>query len=216
MSEVLGNINIIFYILAFIVGGIPFGYVIVKLTTGLSLLKFGSGGTGATNVYRILKEKKPNIAKLGAIATILLDATKGLVVILIMKLLGISYEAQWSVALLCVIGHCYSPFLGFNGGKGVATAIGSVFLLIPVEGAIGLLAWIIMGKKSKISSLSSVSGVIVALLASYITPNFLPNSINIISQIDTRTPLVLICIFILYTHFDNITRLIKGEENKVL
>lgn len=213
MLDVISNINIIFYIIAYLAGGIPFGYLIVKIFYKINILDIGSGSIGATNVYRALKDKTPNAKKI-SILTIILDSTKGLVIVLLAKIFGLSYETQWAIAVLSVIGHCYSPYLKFKGGKGVSTTIGSVILLIPVEGIIGLFVWLMIGKVFKVSSLSSLIGASVAILCSFILPP-LPPQISITVQIGTHTPLVILLILIIYTHIPNIIRLIKKEENKL-
>lgn len=217
MFEVLSNINVIFYLLAYLCGGIPFGLILCKVFFGISLRELGSGSIGATNVYRVIKEINPQKAKFFSILTIILDAVKGLIVVMLAKVFGLSYETQWMIAVLSVIGHCYSPYLNFTGGKGVATAIGSVFLLIPIEGSLGLLIWFLVGKIFKISSLSSLAGVLSGLILTFIIPYTLPlpQSINIVAQIDSHAPVVLIGVLILYTHIPNILRLIKREEQKI-
>ncbi|WP_104743211.1 glycerol-3-phosphate 1-O-acyltransferase PlsY [Helicobacter cinaedi] len=214
----LSNINVIFYIIAFMFGGIPFGWLLVKLIYKQDIRQVGSGSIGATNVYRAVKELDERKAKALSILTIILDATKGLIVVAFAKMLGLGFSAQWLIALLAILGHCYSPYLGFKGGKGVATAIGSVLLLIPVEGACGLIVWGIVGKVFKISSISSLIGVLSGIIFTFIIPYVvpLPDSISIIAQIGTHTPVVLIGLFILYTHIPNIKRLFSGKESKVL
>lgn len=214
----LSNINVIFYIIAFLFGGIPFGWLLVKLIYKQDIRQVGSGSIGATNVYRAVKELDERKAKIFSILTIILDATKGLIVVAFAKMLGLGFSAQWLIALLAILGHCYSPYLGFKGGKGVATAIGSVLLLIPVEGICGLIVWGIVGKVFKISSISSLVGVLSGIILTFIIPYVvpLPDSISIIAQIDTHTPVVLIGLFILYTHIPNIKRLFSGKESKVL
>ncbi|WP_276896157.1 glycerol-3-phosphate 1-O-acyltransferase PlsY [Helicobacter japonicus] len=218
MLYVLSNINVIFYLLAFIIGGIPFGWLLVKMLYKVDIRQIGSGSIGATNVYRAIKEKDEKKAKILSILTIILDATKGLIIIAIAKIMGLSYDTQWTIALLAIIGHCYSPFLGFKGGKGVATAIGSVILLIPIEGICGLIVWGIVGKVFKISSISSLVGVLSGIVLTFVIPYILPlpDSISIIAQIHTHTPVVLIGLFIIYTHIPNIKRLLSGQEGKVL
>lgn len=212
----LSNINVIFYLLAYLIGAIPFGYIIVRWGYKIDLLNIGSGSIGATNVYRALKDITPRAKNL-SILTILLDSTKGLLVVLVAKMVGLSFETQWAVAILSVLGHCFSPYLGFNGGKGVATTIGSVILLVPFEGSLGLLAWFIVGKVFKVSSLSSLIGVSVGILTTFITPYIgLPEGISIMAQVGTHTPLVLLLILIIYTHIPNIMRLIRREEGKIL
>ncbi len=214
----LSNVNVIFYIIAFMFGGIPFGWLLVKLIYKQDIRQVGSGSIGATNVYRAVKEIDERKAKMFSILTIILDATKGLIVVAFAKMLGLGFSAQWLIALLAILGHCYSPYLGFKGGKGVATAIGSVLLLIPVEGICGLIVWGIVGKVFKISSISSLVGVLSGIILTFIIPYVvpLPDSISIIAQIDTHTPVVLIGLFILYTHIPNIKRLFSGKESKVL
>lgn len=215
---VFSNINVIFYVLAFIVGGIPFGWLLLKVLYKTDIRQIGSGSIGATNVYRTLKERGEKKAKPLSILTIVLDASKGLIMVALAKAVGLSYETQWAIALLAIIGHCYSPYLGFKGGKGVATAIGSVLLLIPVEGICGLIVWGIVGKVFKISSLSSLIGVLSGIVLTFVIPYILPlpDSISIVAQIHTHTPVVLIGLFILYTHIPNIKRLFSGQEGKVL
>lgn len=217
MFEVLSNINVIFYILAYVIGGIPFGLLICKSVYKINLREIGSGSIGATNVYRAIKEVDPSKAKFYSILTILLDATKGMIVVALAKIFGLSYDTQWMIAFLSVIGHCYSPFLNFSGGKGVATSIGSVFLLMPIEGSIGLIVWFIVGKVFKISSLSSLIGVLSAIVLTFIIPSLfsLPEYIDINSQIHSHAPVLLIGALILYTHIPNIIRLIKREEKKI-
>lgn len=215
---ILSNINVIFYILAFIIGGIPFGWLLVKLSLKTDIREIGSGSIGATNVYRALKEKDEKNAKFLSILTIVLDATKGLIVVALAKAFSLSYETQWTIAFLAILGHCYSPFLGFKGGKGVATAIGSVLLLIPCEGICGLIIWGVVGKVFKISSISSLVGVLSGIALTFVLPYSLPlpDAISIVSQIHTHTPVVLIGLLILYTHIPNIRRLFSGQEGKVL
>ena len=214
----LSNINVIFYIIAFMFGGIPFGWLLVKLIYKQDIRQVGSGSIGATNVYRAVKELDERKAKIFSILTIILDAIKGLIVVAFAKMLGLGFSAQWLIALLAILGHCYSPYLGFKGGKGVATAIGSVLLLIPVEGICGLIVWGIVGKVFKISSISSLVGVLSGIILTFVIPYVvpLPDSISIIAQIDTHTPVVLIGLFILYTHIPNIKRLFSGKESRVL
>lgn len=214
----LSNINVLFYIIAFLFGGIPFGWLLVKIFYKRDIRQVGSGSIGATNVYRAIKEIDERRAKTFSILTIILDATKGLIVVAFAKMLGLGFSAQWLIALLAILGHCYSPYLGFKGGKGVATAIGSVLLLIPVEGICGLIVWGIVGKVFKISSISSLVGVLSGIILTFIIPYIvpLPDSISIVAQIGTHTPVVLIGLFILYTHIPNIKRLFSGKESKVL
>ncbi|ANV98179.1 glycerol-3-phosphate acyltransferase [Helicobacter enhydrae] len=217
MLEILSNTNVIFYLLAYFIGAIPFGLLICKVFYHINLREIGSGSIGATNVYRAIKEVDPTNAKKYSILTILLDSFKGLFVVALAKFYGLSYETQWSIAVLSILGHCYSPYLNFTGGKGVATAIGSIFLLIPIEGLLGLIVWFVVGKIFKISSLSSLLGVLSGIVFSFIVPYCfdLPQNIDILKQIGSHSPVIIIGILILYTHIPNIIRLIKKEEKQI-
>ncbi|WP_269843837.1 glycerol-3-phosphate 1-O-acyltransferase PlsY [Helicobacter anatolicus] len=212
------NINVIFYIIAFLFGGIPFGYVLTKIFYKIDITQIGSGSIGATNVYRALKDIDSKNAKKFSLLTIILDATKGMFVVLLAKIFDLEYSVQYMIAILAILGHCYSPYLNFRGGKGVATAIGSIILLIPIEGILGLLVWGFVGKVLKISSISSLLGVLSGIFLNFLIPYIisLPDSINIIAQIHSHAPVIIIGILIFYTHIPNIKRLFKGEEKKVL
>ena len=126
--DLLSNINIQFYIVAYLVGGIPFGLLLAKKFTSIDVRESGSGSIGATNVLRVLKESNPALAKKIAIATLLLDALKGVAILLIAMMMDLSQQTMWMIAILAVVGHCYSPYLKFEGGKGVATGMGVMLL----------------------------------------------------------------------------------------
>jgi glycerol-3-phosphate acyltransferase PlsY len=199
--------NLIFYIAAYLIGGIPFGYLLAK-KYGINVKEHGSGNIGATNVLRVLKEFKPEVAKKVAATTLIFDALKGAVIILIAKMMGMSLETQYTIAVLSVVGHCFSPFLKFEGGKGVATTAGVMLVLLPIETMIGLVVWFLMAKFVKISSISSLTGILVGIASSYIIhPNLFDGS---------HAPLVIIAIIVFYKHVPNIVRLIKGEEKRVV
>lgn len=215
-AEVLSNINVIFYICAYLAGSIPIGAILVKVFANKNILQIGSKSTGATNVYRAFVDISPSKAKFFSLLTLILDAIKGFIVVLIAKFYGLSFDTQYAIAIFAILGHCYSPFLGFNGGKGVSTAIGSVILLIPIEGILGLLVWGFVGKVLKISSLSSLLGVLSGIILTFIIPHLfsLPASININEQIHTHAPLIIIGVIILNTHTENIKRLFLRQEKQ--
>lgn len=137
----LTNINVIFTLLGYLIGGIPFGYALMKIFYGMDITKIGSGGIGATNVLRALQSRGVSNAKQMALLVLILDLFKGMFAVFLSKWFGLDYSLQWMVAIASILGHCYSPFLNFNGGKGVSTIMGSVVLLIPIESLIGLVVW---------------------------------------------------------------------------
>ncbi|WP_273212416.1 glycerol-3-phosphate 1-O-acyltransferase PlsY [Helicobacter rodentium] len=203
------SLNGIFYTLAYLVGGIPFGLLYGKYLGGVDIRQVGSGSIGATNVLRALKETNPKIAKKVAILTMLSDALKGVFILMVAKAFGISYEAQWMMAFLVVVGHCFSPFLKLEGGKGVASSVGVIAVFLPLEALLGLVIWFVVGKLLKISSLASLFGVICGVGSSFFLHPEIPH-------ITTHTPLILIMCIVLYKHIPNIIRLIQRKEQKVL
>ncbi len=213
----LTNINVIFTLLGYLIGGIPFGYALMKIFYGMDITKIGSGGIGATNVLRALQSKGVSNAKQMALLVLILDLFKGMFAVFLSKWFGLDYSLQWMVAIASILGHCYSPFLNFNGGKGVSTTMGSVALLIPIESLSGLVVWFFVGKVLKISSLASILGVSTAVVLVFFVPYMhIPDSVNILKEVGTQTPMVLIFIFTLIKHAGNIFNLLAGKEKKIL
>jgi glycerol-3-phosphate acyltransferase PlsY len=203
------NQNILLYLAAYLIAGIPFGYLLAKQFAGVDIKQAGSGNIGATNVLRVVKEKDPKLAKkLGAI-TLFLDAIKGMIVILVAMMLDAPESTLWTIAVLAVVGHCFSLFLGFEGGKGVATGFGVLLVLMPIPSLIAIAVWLGASKGLKISSLSSLIGLTALLIASYILYPDVPG-------IHSHAPLWIITLIIFYKHTPNIVRLIKKEEGKVV
>ena len=208
--ELFFNINVQFYILAYLIGGIPFGLILAKKFTSIDVRESGSGSIGATNVLRVLKESNPSLAKKIAISTLILDALKGLFVLALARwVFDLSYETQWMIAILSIVGHCYSPYLKFEGGKGVATSLGVMIFMLPIETILAFIAWFITGKVLKISSLSSLIALITLLASSFIIHPDLP-------VIKTHAPVLIIAFLIVYKHIPNIMRLFSGKESKVV
>jgi len=202
------NQNILLYLAAYLLSGIPFGYLLAKQFADVDIKKSGSGNIGATNVIRVVKEKDPKLAKkLGGI-TFFLDAIKGVVVILIAKMLGAPESVLWTIAVLAVMGHCFSAFLFFEGGKGVATGFGVLLVMMPIPALIAIVIWLGAAKGLKISSLSSLIGLVAFLIASYILYPVVPG-------IGSHAPIWIIALIITYKHIPNIVRLFKKEEGAV-
>jgi glycerol-3-phosphate acyltransferase PlsY len=202
------NQNIILYLAAYLISGIPFGYILAKQFAGVDIKQAGSGNIGATNVLRVVKEKNPALAKKLGAATLFLDAIKGAVIILIAKAIGAPESVQWTIAVLAVLGHCFSPFLGFEGGKGVATGFGALLVMMPVPALIAIAIWLAAAKGLKISSLSSLIGLAAFLVAAYLLYPDVPG-------IHSHAPIWIIAFVIFYKHIPNIIRLFKKEEGTV-
>jgi len=203
--DFLFNINVQFYIAAYLIGGIPFGLLLAKKFAGVDVKAAGSGSIGATNVLRVVKETNPALAKKLGIATLVLDALKGVVVLVAAYFMGLDESVLWTIAVLAVLGHCFSPYLGFEGGKGIATGMGVMIFMLPIETTIALIVWLVMAKTVRISSVSSLTGVLSLLISSFIIhPNM------------AHAPVVFIVTILFYKHIPNIIRVIKGEEKRVI
>ncbi len=202
------NTNILFFLAAYLVGSIPFGSILAKTFAGVDITTAGSKSIGATNVLRVVKETNPKLAKKLGIATVLLDAFKGMLVLFVALYYGVSDSTLWAIAILAVLGHCYSIYLGLEGGKGVATGLGVYLVLIPIPTLIGAVVWIVCAKVLKISSLSSLLGLVGVIVSA----TFLNDGLNVGSNV----PMYIIAFIIIYKHIPNIIRIIKGEEKKVI
>lgn len=203
--DFLFNTNVQFFIAAYLVGGIPFGLLLAKKFAGVDVKASGSGSIGATNVLRVVKETNPALAKKLGAATLGLDALKGVLVLVVAYFTGMSEATLWAIAVLAVIGHCFSPYLNFEGGKGIATGMGVMMFMLPFETIIALIVWGIGAKTIRISSVSSLSGVAALLISSfYIHPDM------------AHAPVVFIVFILYYKHIPNIIRVFKGEEKRVI
>jgi glycerol-3-phosphate acyltransferase PlsY len=182
-------------LVSYILGSIPFGYIIAKIK-GVDITKLGSGNIGATNVGRFLG--KPYF-----FIVLFLDAIKGFIPTILFKLLfGLEYGIL--AGLFSVIGHSYSIFMKFKGGKGVATGLGVSIALIPIETIIGFGVWFLVLMIFKIMALASI----ISAISVFIVVLFLEKSslIKIVCGI--------IAVLIVLRHKSNIERIIKGTEPK--
>ena len=206
--EFFSNINNLFFLAAYFIGGVPFGLILAKIFAGIDVKESGSKSIGATNVLRVVKEKDPALAKKLAIATLFLDAFKGIAVLSVAKLMGLPDASLWAIAILSVAGHCFSPYLMFEGGKGVATGVGVLLFMLPDVTAVALVVWFILGKTLRISSLASLGALATLIIASYIIYPEIPN-------IYSHAPIWIIAIIVVYKHIPNIIRLLTGKEKRV-
>ena len=195
-------IILLFVIIAYLIGSIPTGYIIVKLKTGKDIRTIGSGSTGATNVKRVLGKKYFFIV-------MLLDALKGALPVLLAKLfcnvaVSIGLVPVLS-AVAVILGHSKSIFLQFKGGKSVASGVGTILALNWIVGIIIALIWGVITYTTKYVSVGSI----IALLISPFVMYFLHSPIAYVVYC------VLGALYIVYLHRENIKRLISGNENKV-
>lgn len=215
---------ILLLLCSYLIGSIPFGLVIGKLIKKTDIRKQGSKNIGATNAVRVLG------IKLGAFV-FLLDVLKGLLIMIIAKILittgiwenGSKFFIGY-YGLAAVIGHCFSIYLKFSGGKAIATSIGVVLFLTPAVGIFGLLVFITIFLIWGYISLASTSGAVAIVLSSIILflvkPDF-SNSVflNGFLPIFSLENLIIYLIFltiIVYKHRGNYKRLINGTESRFL
>ena len=185
-------------VVAFLLGSIPFGLVISTLFYKTDIRKSGSGNIGAMNALRTL-------GKGGAIAVLVLDAAKGLVPAAIAMYVLHDPHLAAVVAGCAVLGHCFSPWLGFKGGKGVATSFGAIFGLCWPAGIACVLGWLAGALSTTYSSVGSMLGNLVAPLALwYFTRDAWITGFGVFAAL-----------FIFYTHRENIDRIRHGRESGI-
>lgn len=198
------TILILSIIVSFLCGSIPTGYIIMKKFYGIDIRTKGSGNIGSTNVKRIAGLKTAVLTQAG-------DVIKGLVPVALamyishIVVLPVPSEVYLClVAMAAVLGHDYTPFLSFNGGKGVNTTLGAFFLLSPFSITLGVLMYFVLKKATDIVSIRSLALGITIPLTCIIFKK--PLAIIITST--------LACILMIYRHKDNIKRLAHHEELK--
>ncbi|MBE6047602.1 MAG: glycerol-3-phosphate acyltransferase [Clostridium sp.] len=195
---------ILIILFAFFSGSIPTGYIIMKKFHGIDIRTKGSGNIGSTNVKRIAGMKTAVATQAGDVIKGLLPVAVAMCIANIVQL-PVSKDAYLCmVAMATVLGHDYTPFLGFNGGKGVNTTMGAFFLLSPFSIALGVMMYFGLKKFTDIVSIRSLAlGVTISVTCILFKK---PMPIIITSFIAS--------ILMIYRHKDNIKRLINHEELK--
>jgi glycerol-3-phosphate acyltransferase PlsY len=187
----------VFAVIAFFIGSIPFGLLVSRAFYNRDIRKSGSGNIGAMNALR-------SLGKRGAIAVLLLDAAKGIIpAALVVHFFGLKVGAI--VAAAAILGHCFSPWLKFKGGKGVATSLGVLFVLCWPAGIAAVIGWLVGVLATTYSSVGSILAHLVAPFALWYF---------------TRNPWltgygVLAALLIIYTHRENLARLRAGQEQGI-
>ena len=215
---------------AYLLGSIPFGYILVRISTGTDVRAQGSGNIGATNVARTGKKGL-------AIATLLLDALKGVLAVFLARLFSLQefltrrpiditqpdyaqaardmslsiqnhlYVAMAVAALFAILGHMYPIWLKFKGGKGVATGLGVFLAIAPMAVLIALVFFLLVVAATRYISLGSIVAAAVFPIAFYYT-NPQHGTLAILGMI------AAVSLLIIWKHRENIRRLVAGNENK--
>jgi acyl phosphate:glycerol-3-phosphate acyltransferase len=191
------NITLEFLLLevfAYLCGSIPFGLVISTLVKKLDIREYGSHNIGSTNVARVLGKKW------GALV-LLLDGMKAVIPLVLAKYLYNDYEVVMAITTcIVVLGHIFPIWLRFNGGKGIACLLFSLFVLDYRLGLVFLCSWVLVFAIFRISALSALSGIIITLIFSFFISKVYFVMIFVLAPI------------VFFKHRENIVRLISGKE----
>jgi glycerol-3-phosphate acyltransferase PlsY len=190
--------RIVIVIVAYLIGSIPFGYLIVRRKIGADIRQTGSGGTGATNVSR-------RAGKAAGILTLLLDAAKGSLAVLIAKAVAGDDWVIAAAAIAALVGHIFPVWLGFRGGKGVATGVGIFLVLAPVA---LLCAGVVFVAIVALTRYVSLGSIVAAIL--------IPVFVWLLS--DLRPLLIAATVgaaLIVFAHRGNIQRLVSHTESRI-
>jgi len=206
-------------ILSYLVGSIPNSIIISRVVKGIDIREHGSGNAGGTNVMRVMGWRYGVIA-------ILLDAFKGVVAVVFIARLhygGMPFEnvtpfddftlVQIIAGISAVIGHIWTVFAGFKGGKGIATALGMLNIIVTIDMLVAVAVFAIVVSVSRYISLGSILGAIAVPLTLVIRENLF--HVNIEGYGTLLPFLIFVSLLVIYTHRKNVVRLINGNENKV-
>lgn len=185
-------------VFSYIMGSFPSALVAGK-RHNIDIRQHGSGNLGGTNTFRVLGKKAGYIVSIT-------DLLKGAIAALLGLLVANDYETGVWCGIAATLGHSYPIFAGFRGGKSVATGGGALFVLNPIATLIGALAFAIMLFSVRYVSLASIIAALTVGLLGFVT----------VDSVAGAWGTLFICLFVIYRHKANISRLLKGTEKKVL
>nr|WP_314260045.1 glycerol-3-phosphate 1-O-acyltransferase PlsY [uncultured Devosia sp.] len=189
---------IIAAVLAYLCGSIPFGLLLTRAAGLGDIRAIGSGNIGATNVLRTGNKGL-------AAGTLVLDALKAAVPVLLARHFLGGESAAMVAAVFAFLGHCFPVWLGFKGGKGVAVMIGSLLALSWPVGLIFLAVWLLIAFAQKMSSLAALTASATAPIFAYV----------ITGNVWLAGTVALLALMLFYQHRENISRLMAGTESKI-
>jgi acyl phosphate:glycerol-3-phosphate acyltransferase len=206
-------------ILSYLIGSIPTSIIVSKAVKGIDIREHGSGNAGGTNVMRVLGWKH-------GLLVIFLDAFKGVLAVVVVARLhygSMPFEnvtpfddftlVQIIAGVSAVIGHIWTIFAGFKGGKGIATALGVLTMIVTVDMLIGVGVFVLVVTISRYVSLGSILAAVTVPLALVVRENIF--NVNIPGY-NTLLPFVIfLALLVIFTHRKNVIRLLNGNENKV-
>ncbi len=211
------SISIVFLVLSYLIGSIPFGLIIGKAIKGIDIREYGSGNIGSTNAIRVLGKKVGYLV-------FICDVFKGMLVIIILKLLD--SNGVWTTPIefffygaAAIIGHSFSIFLNFKGGKAVATSLGVVLILTPISAIACLIVFLIILLISGYVSLASTGATLTVIITTWILYAIGYQATNVLDYfISSPGLLVATCYTVLSSliilkHTKNYKRLLNGTES---
>ncbi len=207
-------LQIIFLIISYLLGSIPWALIIGKLVKGIDIREHGSKNMGATNAFRVLGFKY-------GLLVFALDALKGGIVLFIMKYNFFNFDLgdfiihPLSYGACAFLGHLFPIFAKFKGGKGMATASGIVLFYHPIAFTAGLITFIIVIITTRFVSLSSCVTAIAVLITSFFFKDNYYITIGDITITYFSQVLVFICVFLIVKHIPNFKRIINHTESKI-
>ena len=191
-------------IIAYLIGSIPFGYLVVRAKGGGDVRQTGSGGTGATNVSR-------RAGKTAGVFTLLLDALKGALAVMVAKSVLNADNTDWLIAaaaIAVIVGHIFPIWLAFRGGKGVATGVGVFLVVVPMAVLCAAVIFVAVVALTKYVSLGSILAVATIPLFVWL----------FVLEVDLKPLLTAALVgasLIVYAHRGNIARLMSGTESRI-
>ena len=191
----MGTSSLLWIGVGYLLGSIPFGLLLTK-AVGINIREVGSGNIGTTNVLRTGNKGL-------AAATLLLDAGKGAVAVLLGQHFG-GVEAGILAGVAAFLGHCFPIWLGFKGGKGVATLLGVTLAAVPLAGVIALVAWVLGALTTRYSSVGGLASALAAPVAAVA-----------LGKPHSAIALAVMTAILTWKHRDNIARLRAGTESRI-
>lgn len=187
----------LFVVLSYLIGAIPASYVAGRMAKGIDLREHGSGNLGATNTFRVLGAKV-------AAPVMVFDILKGTFPVIAFGQWDGSNDWRWALAYgaAAIVGHVFSIYMHFKGGKGVATSAGVFLGLAPLALGIGLLVWLLVLRGTRMVSAASISAALAVGVALPLTP--VPAEVRVLGY--------AVVAFVIFSHRSNVARILNGTE----
>lgn len=186
-------------IIGYIFGSIPSGLVLVNMVCGIDIREYGSKNIGTTNVFRTVGGRMASIV-------LIADVVKGILAVLLVRyLFESSLHLELLTAIASLLGHNYSVFLGFKGGRGVATGLGLILLFMPDVCIFSFTVWLVIVFVTRYVSLGSIVGAFITPIVAYYRGY----------PIELVLFALAACVFVIVRHYENMKRLIAGTESKI-